>query len=185
MPWLQREIEDDRKSRFTNLLKRNTEVGTLGCGLTTSSAGWVAGQAAKAPLPTASPLTLLHDLNIPIVVVGREPIRPEGWHPHGALFAHDPRFFGRHTIGSSSGITRTERTTPSLRRRERELEWRRTHDAVLRSLENQWVVLEGDEIIASGRDPVQVINQAKSSGIMSPYIFFVEPKNENVVTIGL
>lgn len=69
--------------------------------------------------------------------------------------------------------------------RERELKWRRTHAETLKSLENQWVVLEGEQIVAHGNDPVQVINEAKSKGVNTPYIFFVEQKSENVARIGL
>ena len=69
--------------------------------------------------------------------------------------------------------------------RNRELEWRRTHAETLKSLENKWVVLEGDQVVAHGDDPVQVVNEAKSKGVTTPYIFFVEQKRENVVTMGL
>jgi|GEM_PF-1480457 len=69
--------------------------------------------------------------------------------------------------------------------RNRELEWRRSHVETLRSLENQWVVLEGEQVVAHGKNPVQVINEAKSKGVRTPYIFFVEQKTENVVTMGL
>jgi len=69
--------------------------------------------------------------------------------------------------------------------RERELEWRRTHAETLRQLQNEWVVLEGDEIIAHGSDPVQVIREAKNKSIQNPYIFVVEPETENLVRFGL
>jgi hypothetical protein len=69
--------------------------------------------------------------------------------------------------------------------RERELAWRRTHAMELRRYENQWVVLEGEEIIAHSADAAEAIRQAKSRNIRTPYIFFVEPVSENVVRIGL
>jgi predicted RNase H-like HicB family nuclease len=69
--------------------------------------------------------------------------------------------------------------------RERELEWRRTHPETLGQFENEWVVLEGEEIIAHGFDAAKVIEEARAKGIKIPYVFFVEPKNENVITIGL
>ncbi|MGH7826945.1 MAG: DUF5678 domain-containing protein [Candidatus Binatia bacterium] len=56
---------------------------------------------------------------------------------------------------------------------------------MLSSVEGQWVVLEGSEVIAHGEDPVQVINEAKSRGIRTPYIFFVEPRSEGLARIGL
>jgi hypothetical protein len=69
--------------------------------------------------------------------------------------------------------------------RNQELEWRRNHSETLEAFANQWVVLEGEQIVAHGEDPVQVINEAKSKGVRTPYIFFVEPKTENVSAIGL
>jgi len=69
--------------------------------------------------------------------------------------------------------------------RERELEWRRTHPEVLKRYENEWVVLDGEQIVAHGADPAQVIQQAKRNGILKPYIFFVEQEVDNLVRIGL
>ena len=69
--------------------------------------------------------------------------------------------------------------------RNRELEWRRINVETLKQYENEWVVLEGEEIVAHGRDPVLVINEAKSRGVRTPYIFFVEQKTENEVMMGL
>ena len=69
--------------------------------------------------------------------------------------------------------------------RERELEWRRTHAETLKQYENEWVVLEGETIIAHGSNAAQVIREARSQGIRTPYIFFVEPEIANVVRIGL
>jgi len=69
--------------------------------------------------------------------------------------------------------------------RDRELEWRQTHREELQAFANEWVALEGEEIIAHDRDPVRVFEQAKQRGISSPYIFYVESADENVVRIGL
>ncbi len=75
---------------------------------------------------------------------------------------------------------------PSKRQsRNAELEWRRTHSETLKSLENQWVIVEGTELVAYGRDPVAVIKKAKSRGVRTPYIFFVEPPSDNSFKIGL
>jgi len=46
-------------------------------------------------------------------------------------------------------------------------------------------VLEGEEIIAYGRDPVELVSEAKRRGIRVPYIFFVETQTEEVVRMGL
>jgi Family of unknown function (DUF5678) len=68
--------------------------------------------------------------------------------------------------------------------RTRELEWRRTHREVLRNFAGQWVVLEGEEIVTHGKDPQQVVIEARAKGIQVPYIFHVgEPTNVSPVTL--
>ncbi|MCH8056080.1 MAG: hypothetical protein IH857_08035 [Deltaproteobacteria bacterium] len=69
--------------------------------------------------------------------------------------------------------------------RNRELEWRRTHADVLRAYANEWVALEGEEIVAHGGDPIQVVTEARAKGIQTPYVFYVEPTTEDVAMIGL
>ena len=69
--------------------------------------------------------------------------------------------------------------------RNRELEWRRTHPEILKSFENEWVVLEGEEIIAHGRNPIEVVAKARAGGIKTPYVFYVESSSEGVSKIGL
>jgi hypothetical protein len=46
-------------------------------------------------------------------------------------------------------------------------------------------VLEGEEIIAHGNDPLQVVTEARAKGIQVPYIFYVDDTNEKVVKMGL
>jgi len=46
-------------------------------------------------------------------------------------------------------------------------------------------VLEGEEIVAHGDDPLQVVAEARAKGIQVPYIFSVEDTDENVVRMGL
>ena len=69
--------------------------------------------------------------------------------------------------------------------RERELEWRRTHAEALEQFENEWVVLEGETIIAHGSNAAHVIREARSQGIRTPYVFFVEPEVSNIIRFGL
>lgn len=72
-----------------------------------------------------------------------------------------------------------------LGHRQREQESRRTHGDVLRGYAGKWMVLEGEEIIAHGDDPADLVKQARERGIRSPYIFFVEPIQPGVVKIGI
>jgi len=69
--------------------------------------------------------------------------------------------------------------------RNRELEWRRTHPEILKSFENEWVVLEGEEIIAHGPNPMEVVAKARAEGIKTPYVFYVESFSEDVSKMGL
>lgn len=69
--------------------------------------------------------------------------------------------------------------------RRREQEWRRTQGDVLQNYAGKWLVLEGEEIIAHGDDPADLVSKARQRGIRSPYIFFVEPAQPDVVKIGL
>lgn len=69
--------------------------------------------------------------------------------------------------------------------RSQELEWRRTHKDELRRFANEWVALEGDQIVAHGQDPLQVVQEARARGIQTPYVFCVEPSGEDVVKMGL
>ncbi len=70
-------------------------------------------------------------------------------------------------------------------RRHRELEWRRSHRDLLQTYAGQWVVLEGEEIVAHGDNMVQPVERARSQGIRIPYVFYVEESRPDVVTIGL
>ena len=84
------------------------------------------------------------------------------------------------------GSLQNRRSPRRLQYRQREYEWRRSHQAYLRRFTNQWVVLEGEEIIAHGDDPVQLVEQARKKGVARPYVFYVEPpRQERTVKIGL
>jgi hypothetical protein len=74
---------------------------------------------------------------------------------------------------------------PASGHRSRELEWRRTHGEFLHSFAGQWVVLEREEIIAYGGDPLKVLAEARGKGIQVPYIFYVESSADDVMTMGL
>jgi hypothetical protein len=73
---------------------------------------------------------------------------------------------------------------PASGHRTRELEWRRTHREVLCNFAGQWVVLEGEGIVTHGKDPQQVVVEARAKGIRVPYIFYVgKPANVSPVTL--
>lgn len=72
-----------------------------------------------------------------------------------------------------------------LQHRARELEWRRTHQEELQAYAGQWVVLEGETIIAHGEDLGKVVADARTKGVAIPYIFYVEALGDNIVRIGL
>lgn len=80
--------------------------------------------------------------------------------------------------------------SPPLRsgsgRREKELEWLRTHRDELRALAGKWVVVEGDEIISMGPSPLDAVRGARQRGVQVPFVYRVdEERSKGVVNIGL
>ena len=90
-------------------------------------------------------------------------------------------------VATTTPATTTPAAAPGLSppRRARELAWRRTHDKELDAYTGQWVVLEGEEIMAHGHHPEKVLEQAREGGVEVPYIFFVEDVKPNVFKMGL
>ncbi len=70
-------------------------------------------------------------------------------------------------------------------RRETELEWRRTHQDVLRAYVGQWVAVEGDRIVASGSSLAEAARRARAKGVAIPYVFLVDGLGPNAATLGL
>ena len=162
VPLLQTEIVEERNGRLKSY--QATSVGSmaplgLGAGL------------ARSPLPQGFSISgRFGNVQTPFnydEIIARE------FPPPPATRNVRPHMIVTHRVVSASPF------------RNRELEWRRTHAETLKSLEKEWVVLEGDQVIAHGNDPVQVVSEAKSKGVRTPYIFFVEQKRENVVIMGL
>ena len=74
---------------------------------------------------------------------------------------------------------------PRARHRQVEQEWRRSHQDVLLTYADQWVVLEGEKIVAHGEDPAELVELARAKGIDVPYVFYVDPPRPGIVKIGL
>jgi hypothetical protein len=70
--------------------------------------------------------------------------------------------------------------------RQQELEWIQTHPDEMHRLAGEWVVLEGEELIAHGNTATRVAASARRKGIAVPFIFFVEsPEAEGTAHFGL
>ncbi len=52
------------------------------------------------------------------------------------------------------------------------------HPEAFEPFVGEWVVLEGTSIAAHGREPVEVVNQARGRGIKVPYILRVDPRRK-------
>ncbi len=75
---------------------------------------------------------------------------------------------------------------PRPKTRDRELAWRRSHQEMLRDrFAGQWLVLEGEEIVAHSKDAAQAVAEARAKGIPTPFVFFVEGLRPDVVRMGL
>jgi len=78
-------------------------------------------------------------------------------------------------MARATAAVRKRGETITSTRRQSEFEWIRTHPQVLRRLAGQWVVLEGDEIVAHGKNAARVVGSARRKGIAVPFVFYVEP----------
>jgi uncharacterized protein DUF5678 len=56
-----------------------------------------------------------------------------------------------------------------------ENEWLQKHPEKLRACVGEYVMVEGEEIVAHSKEPAELVRVAKERGIKIPYIFFVEP----------
>ncbi len=74
--------------------------------------------------------------------------------------------------GTSAARKRQEVIKPTYRHRE--LEWIETHVEQMRHLAGEWVVLEGEDLIAHGKNASRVVASARRKGIKVPFVFFVE-----------
>ena len=45
----------------------------------------------------------------------------------------------------------------------------------MRRLAGQWVVLEGEQLVAHGKNAVRVVASARRRGVTVPFVFYVEP----------
>jgi len=168
---LQKEIVDERRGQYIKTLELTT-VGSMG------TFGLKAG---------ISP-----DLGTPTIFWG-DPFQPPPVIRHNVrLEAPSGSITGQVGLVSLSGSIQNIQSprldvghSVASPFRKREIEWRRTHAEILKSFENEWVVLEGERIIAHGHDPIRIIDEARSQGIRTPYIFFVEPQSEDIASIGL
>ncbi len=79
-----------------------------------------------------------------------------------------------------------ELRAPSPKSRERELAWRSSHREELQArFADQWVVLEGQEIVAASPDAAQAVEQARRQGVALPYVFYVDRHRPGVAQLGL
>ena len=77
--------------------------------------------------------------------------------------------------------------SPPLNDRQREAVWRREHREFLQDhFAGQWVVLEGEQIVAHDENAARAVAEARDKGVAVPFVFFVEPPRQpGVVRLGL
>lgn len=100
----------------------------------------------------------------------------------GAGFSLGGALFG--TVGLE--VMTAESAARKVGRRDRELRWLQTNRELLRTYASQWIVLEGETIVAAGVDPAAVVRAARRSGIRIPFVHYVDAE-ESLATgyIGL
>ncbi len=70
-------------------------------------------------------------------------------------------------------------------RRRVELQWRQANRNLLRSYAGQWVVLEGQRIVAAGPSLAEAVKRARENGVAVPYVFRVDESDQDVIRIGI
>jgi Family of unknown function (DUF5678) len=183
---LQKGIVDERRGQF--IKSGATSAGSTGflgfmvgsCAGSVSQGFYSGDLLQPRPVENMQPTADWHRISGQFRFTERNPfaIRPVENMQSGAIDMHSV------AITASEQVRVTDPVVVSIART-RELEWRRTHPEILQRFEKEWVVLEGEEIIAHGDNPVQVIDEARSKGVRTPYIFFVEPQSEDFASIGL
>ena len=84
-----------------------------------------------------------------------------------------------------TGAARKRQEVIKSTHRQRELEWIETTDE-MRRLAGEWVVLEGGDLVAHGKNATRVVASARRKGIKVPFVFYVEsPDVEPIAHFGL
>ena len=68
--------------------------------------------------------------------------------------------------------------------REREMQWIENNKDFLETLLGNWIIVEGDKLVASSTDLSIALRKAKSTGINVPFIHFI-PESEQNETINI
>jgi hypothetical protein len=85
-----------------------------------------------------------------------------------------------------TGAARKRQEVIKSTHRQRELEWIETHTDEMRRLAGEWVVLEGEDLVAHGKNATRVVASARRKGIKVPFVFYVEsPDIEPTAHFGL
>lgn len=71
------------------------------------------------------------------------------------------------------------------RRRDREWAWIESHQAELDALGGQYVILEGDRLVAHGEDLPTVVAEARRLGVEVPFLQWIPPTAPDVSWMGL
>ena len=104
--------------------------------------------------------------------------------PSSSSLANSATQMAYLTVGAwASGARAWTRTLPS--RREKETQWRQTHLDVLRHHVGRWVVIQGDQLVASSVSLGEAVALARANGVAVPYVFQVEEDGEDFARIGL
>ncbi len=62
--------------------------------------------------------------------------------------------------------------------RHRELSWLQANAGRLAELAGHYLVIEGEQLVAHGRDPLDVLRQAREMGIQVPFIYLAPERLE-------
>ncbi len=74
-----------------------------------------------------------------------------------------------------AGAARKRQEVVRSTHRQHEFDRIETHGEEMRRLAGEWIVLEGDQLVAHGKNAARVFAKARRKGIAVPFVFYVEP----------
>jgi hypothetical protein len=92
---------------------------------------------------------------------------------------------GTGSEGASEPAGRARKRRSPARTRERELAWLAQHRAHLSRYAGEWLIIEGDDLIAHGPDYLAVLKKARRRGVLVPFAYRVPEEDAGTAWMGL
>lgn len=147
------------------------ELTPLNCRLYIQDQGWENRQWPSRPMPVRGPIDLFW-------LMGQSDEIKNGL---VELFTEFCKTL-KETDEASKSVDEASSSRPKTR--ENEMMWMGNNKSLLAKLAGNWIVIEGDRLIASSNDFAVVLKESKVRGVEVPFILYV-PEPLQDATIGI